>query len=112
MKMKCLYPSMVRGEVVKAGAILDLTDSELKLPVVKSAFVPVAPVDPTPAKATESGTATGESKGSPVVVAGLTRDQAIAKLQATGAKVKGNISNSDLIAIYNSTFANVGEIFR
>lgn len=105
MKMKCLFKSVLRGDIVKPGQILDLTDEECKMDVVKSFFVkadgevaekPAAV--PVPAAPASAG-----------VVAGLTRDQAIMKLSQAGVKVKGNISNAALAQIYNQTFANAAE---
>ena len=108
MKMKCLYKSVLRGDIVKAGAILDLTDEEMKLDVVKTYFVKVE--DATAADEKAAVASPSRAPSEKAVVAGLTREQAIMKLNEAGAKVKGNISNSNLIAIYNQTFANVAEV--
>jgi len=104
MKMKCLFKSIVRGDIVKPGQILDLTEEECKADVIKGFFVKV-----------EGGEAAEAAAPAPVtkqaygVVAGLTRDQAVMKLTQAGVKVKGNISNANLVALYEQTFANAAE---
>lgn len=100
MKMKCLFKSVLRGDVVKPGQILDLTKEECRMDVVKKSFVAV-----------ESAPA-GEksSAGAPVLVAGLTREQAMLKLQQNGVTVKGNLSNKSLVDLYNQTFSTISEV--
>ena len=105
MKMKCLFKSVLRGDIVKPGQVLDLTDAECEMDVVKAFFVKAdgavtekTVAVPAPAAPASAG-----------VVAGLTRDQAIMKLSQAGVKVKGNISNDKLVAIYEQTFANAAE---
>lgn len=100
MKMKCLFKSVLRGDVVKPGQILDLTKEECRMDVVKKSF-----------EAVESAPA-GEksSAGAPVIVAGLTREQAMLKLQQNGVLVKGNLSNKALVELYNQTFSNISEV--
>ena len=100
MKMKCLFKSVLRGDVVKPGQILDLTKEECRMDVVKKSF-----------EAVESAPA-GEksSAGAPVLVAGLTREQAMLKLQQNGVLVKGNLSNKALVELYNQTFSNISEV--
>ena len=112
MKMKCLFNSMLRGEVVKRGAILDLTTAEAELDVVKRFFVKVedaggeTPAPDTP-PAPERKPAAAKASGS--AVAGLTRDQAIMKLAQAGVRVKANITPDALENLYNQTFANIAE---
>ena len=100
MKMKCLFKSVLRGDVVKPGQILDLTKEECRMDVVKKSF-----------EAVESAPA-GEksSAGAPILVAGLTREQAMLKLQQNGVLVKGNLSNKALVELYNQTFSNISEV--
>lgn len=100
MKMKCLFKSVLRGDVVKPGQILDLTKEECRMDVVKKSF-----------EAVESAPA-GEksSAGAPVLVAGLTREQTIMKLQQNGVTVKGNLSNKSLVDLYNQTFSTISEV--
>jgi len=105
MKMKCLFKSVLRGDIVKPGTILDLTDAECKMDVVKAFFVK-ADGSAADEKSVAVPVAAPASAG---VVAGLTRDQAIMKLSQAGVKVKGNISNDKLVAIYEQTFANAAE---
>lgn len=106
MKMKCLFKSVLRGEIVKVGQVIDLNDAELKTDVVKKFFVKVD--DGTGADSVAAPVAVQPAK-STTVVAGLTRDQAILKLQQNGVSVKGNVSNKALIDLYNTTFANAAE---
>ena len=100
MKMKCLFKSVLRGDIVKPGQILDLTKEECRMDVVKKSFVAV-----------ESASA-GEksSAGAPILVAGLTREQAILKLQQSGVTVKGNLSNKSLVDLYNQAFSTISEV--
>lgn len=100
MKMKCLFKSVLRGDVVKPGQILDLTKEECRMDVVKKSF-----------EAVESAPAGEKSAaGAPVLVAGLTREQAMLKLQQNGVTVKGNLSNKALVELYNQTFSNISEV--
>ena len=100
MKMKCLFKSVLRGDVVKPGQILDLTKEECRMDVVKKSFVAV------------EGASAGEksSAGAPILVAGLTREQVMLKLQQNGVPVKGNLSNKALVELYNQTFSNLAEV--
>lgn len=100
MKMKCLFKSVLRGDIVKPGQILDLTKEECRMDVVKKFF-----------EAVESAPA-GEksSAGAPVLVAGLTREQTILKLQQIGVAVKGNLSNKSLVELYNQTFSAISGV--
>ena len=50
------------------------------------------------------------SAGAPILVAGLTREQTIMKLQQSGIVVKGNLSNKSLVDLYNQTFSTVSEV--
>lgn len=100
MKMKCLFKSVLRGDVVKPGQILDLTKEECRMDVVKKSFEAVesAPV------------AEKSAAGAPILVAGLTREQTIMKLQQSGVTVKGNLSNKSLVDLYNQTFSTISEV--
>lgn len=100
MKMKCLFKSVLRGDVVKPGQILDLTKEECRMDVVKKSFVAV-----------ESASA-GEksSAGAHILVAGLTREQVMLKLQQNGIPVKGNLSNKSLVDLYNQAFSTISEV--
>lgn len=104
MLMRCNFKSILRGDVVKPGQVLDLTPDECRLDVVKQAFTKVGN-----GKAGGKTPAADNDKKDAVVVAGLTREQAILKVQETGALVKGNISNKALIEFYNQIFANAAE---
>jgi len=105
MKMICLYRSILRGDIVKPGQVLDLSEDECKTDVVKRFFK--AAEDAAPAD--KAGAASAPKAASSGTIAGLTRDQAVAKLRQAGAKIKGNISNQDLAVLYNQTFANIAE---
>jgi hypothetical protein len=103
MQMKCLYRTILRGDVVKPGQVLDLTDAECKTDVVKKFFVKA-----DGSASGDSSPAAGQTKAG-TVVAGLTRDQVIMKLNQAGVGAKGNASNAALAELYNQTFANVAE---
>lgn len=111
MKMKCLYASMLRGDVVKPGQVVDIDDREAGMDVVKAFFVKVegdgggGSAVPPPA----SGKGATEAAAKPQGLAGLTRDQAIMKLAQAGVKVKGRTDDATLAEIYAQTFANVAE---
>lgn len=102
--MRCKFKSILRGDVVKPGQVLDLTKEECRMDVVKQAFTKVG-----------NGEAGGKSPAADnaekvtTLVAGLTREQAILKIQETGANVKGNVSNKALVELYNQIFANAAE---
>jgi len=105
MKMKCLYTSVVRGDIVRAGHVLDLTEDECKTDVVKRFFTAVG----EDAVAAPAAASLSQPARAAAAVAGLTRDQAIVKLRQAGARFRGNISNADLEVLYNQTFANLAE---
>ena len=98
MKYVCRYKSMLRGDVVKVGQTVDLTPEECKLDVVKAYFVPCG--DGASASADEPRTSAS------VVVAGLTRDQAIMKLQEAGQRVSSRISDERLAERYEDQFGH------
>lgn len=107
MKMRCMFRSVVRGDVVKVGQVLDLTEAECRMDVVKAYFVKAdGDAAPEAARASAKSSAGGASGG---VVAGLTRDQAVMKLAQAGVKVKGNATNASIAALYETTFANLAE---
>lgn len=108
MLMKCLFKTMVRGEVVKVGQVLDLTEAECAIPRIKEFFVKVG-AEAAPAAQAAGAATPAQATAVKAVVAGLTRDQAIMKLQQAGAAVKGNISTKALVELYNQTFANAAE---
>lgn len=100
MKMKCLFKSVLRGDVVKPGQILDLTKEECRMDVVKKSFIAV-----------ESAPAAEKSAArAPILVAGLTREQVMLKLEQNGCLVKGNLSNKALVELYNQTFSTISEV--
>ena len=68
--------------------------------VVKKSFVAV---ESAPA-------AEKSSAGAPILVAGLTREQVMLKLQQNGGLVKGNLSNKALVELYNKTFSTISEV--
>lgn len=98
MKMRCLYKSVLRGDIVKAGQVLDLTAAELQLDVVKRFFVAAEEAAP--------GAIPGAAPSSAgqIVVAGLTREEAILKLQDAGQRVGERISDKRLAERFEETF--------
>ena len=98
MKFVCKYKSIIRGDVVKVGQVVNLTDAEAEMGVVKAHFVPV------------DGSAGADSASAvhapaPVVVAGLTREQAIMKLAEAGQRVSSRISDERLRQRFEEAFA-------
>lgn len=106
MLMKCLFRSVLRGDVVKPGMVLDLTDDECRMDVVKRFF---ARVDGAEGAKSPSVAAIPKAAAKKPVVAGLTRDQAVMKLAQAGVKVTNNVSNAVLAEMYNTTFSNATE---
>lgn len=108
MLMKCLSRSVLRGDVVKPGRVLDLTADECRMDVVKRFFVKVDGAAAENAAATVPS-AGKRPDGAAGLVAGLTREQVVMKLAQAGVKVKGNATNASLVALYEQTFANIAE---
>lgn len=107
MKMKCLYKSIFRGDVVKAGTVLDVTDAEAKQDVVKRFFVKVA--DEVGGGKTASASVSTRARGNAGTIAGLTREQVIMKLAQAGVTASAATDRKALEELYNQTFANVAE---
>lgn len=105
MLMQCTRNVVYRGDAVRAGMVLDIADAEVNTTIVQSHFRCVAPASNPPASQEQE-----DKKPSRSLVAGLTREQAIMKLQQAGVKVKGNVSNAELVNVYNTTFANISEV--
>lgn len=103
-KMRCLYKSMLRGDIVKVGQVLDLTDEECSMGVVKRFFVKVED-SAAGSKDPAAGSVPAESGAKDIVVAGLTRDEAILKLQQAGQRVAFNISDKRLAERFNECFS-------
>lgn len=99
MKMRCIYRTMLRGDIVKVGQVLDLTEAECNLGRVKQFFVPV---DATTPEVNASGVAVNPKQ---TVVAGLTREEAIIKLQQAGQRVNDRISDKRLAERFEETFS-------
>lgn len=104
MKMECRTNSIFRGDVVRRGALVDMTPEEAASDFAKANFSAVEDEGPAQPPAPSPYSDMRQS-----AVAGLTREQAIAKLRASGASVRGNISNAALKELYNNTFATVTE---
>lgn len=122
MKMKCLYRTILRGDVVKVGEVLDLTAAECEMDVVKQFFVKVADAGEggtaapaqvsTPSKAgatSATTTASAATSARAGLIAGLTREQALMKLTQAGVSVRRAMPMKALEELYNQTFANVAE---
>jgi hypothetical protein len=82
MKMVCTFKCQFRGDTVKVGEIRDLTAEEAKSHLAAS-FAKIGDDEP-------------KADAAEVVVAGLTRDQAIAKLNELKVKIPSKISNEKL----------------
>lgn len=98
MKMRCTYRSVLRGDIVKVGQVLNLTEAECELDVVKRFFVPVDATTP-------GANASGVTSSKQIIVAGLTREEAIMKLQQAGQRVSERISDAKLAERYEDVFA-------
>ena len=109
MLMKCLFRSVLRGDVVKPGRVLDLTTDECGMDVVKRFFARVdeAAAENAAADVPNAGKRLPDRAAG--IVAGLTREQVVMKLAQAGVKVKGNVANASLVALYEQTFANIAE---
>lgn len=107
MKMKCVIASYLHGDVVKVGKTVEIDDAEAATSRIRRSFVAVEGEASASARAAAAGPA--PAKSGPAVVAGLTRDQAVAKLRQAGARFSGNITNEKLVALYETTFANAAE---
>ncbi len=107
MRMKCVIASYLHGDVVKVGQTVEIDDAEAGTSRIKRSFVAVDGEASASARAAAAGPA--PSRPGHAVVAGLTRDQAVAKLRQAGARFSGNITNEKLVALYETTFANVAE---
>lgn len=109
MKMKCLYRSIVRGDLVKPGQTLDLTEEECGTDMIRAHFVAVEEAagagkgKPSPAAGASAPSPTGAAKV--VVVAGLTRAEAMLRLQRAGHKIPANISDARLAERFGEAFS-------
>lgn len=116
MKMKCLYKSIFRGDVVKAGAVLDVTDAEAKQDVVKRFFVKVADeveggkTAPASVSTAASAAHPARVRGKAGTIAGLTREQVVMKLAQAGVTVNAAADLKAIEELYNQTFSNVAEV--
>ncbi len=90
MKMLCRQRTVLRGDVVRAGQVVDLSPAEAALPAVAAHFSPAA------------------GEGAPAaerpVVAGLTRRQAIARIRDAGGRVPSGVSDARLAERFMEAF--------
>lgn len=111
--MKCLIRTILRGDLVKPGEIIDLTDEECSRDIVRANFAAVDSSTPSAPKGAEDTLSPQSTRGNAkTLVAGLTREQAIMKLRQAGVACKGNATNADIATLYNTTFANIAEATR
>lgn len=97
MKMLCRQRTVLRGDVVRAGQVVDLSPAEAALPAVAAHFSPAGGADgATPAQGR-------------AVVAGLTRRQAIARIRDAGGSVPSNDSDARLAERFMEAFSTAGE---
>ena len=114
MKMKCTYRCIANGDLVKPGTIIDVPKELVKTAPYSSSFEALekATDSSSSRKGEESSDLPEGASGNvsdPIVVAGLTRDQAIAKLRAAKVNVPSNISNPKLVERYEETFSGKPE---
>ena len=92
-RMKCVSRCQFKGDIVRVGDIVDMDDETLKdEPLAKSAFVKADP----PAEKSAGG-------APKIIVAGLTREQTILKLQSMKVSVPKNATDDDLAKIFNAS---------
>lgn len=105
MKMECRYRCMVAGDLVKPGKVLEVSEADAAKEPFRSSFVALPSAPAVPAAGAVSGTGAAKT----LLVAGLTREEAIQKLRAAKVSVPSNISDARLVERYDETFAAVGQ---
>ena len=126
MKMKCVFRCIVNGDLVKPGQVIDVAEVKTKTEPFLHSFVPIVKPDLSAGKPAEGQGSQEPPDGSAnqdqgdgqenqhhentthdeqKLVAGLTREQAIAKLRAAKVNVPGNISDNKLIERFEETFS-------
>lgn len=111
MKVVCVSSCIFRGDTVRKGAVLEVSEEEMKEYPAKSSFAP-AMADG------EGGASPSGNDGKPDgmhgardgggLVAGLTREQAVMKLFQAGVVVPEKISTSKLRERFEETFGAGG----
>ena len=96
MKMVCVCNCVFRGDTVRKGAVVEMSGEEAKGFPAASSFVPFGGGDAEGPSAPPSGGA--------VLVAGLTREQAVLKLYQAGVSVPEKISAAKLRERFEETF--------
>lgn len=96
MKMVCTSACVFRGDVVRKGAVLEVTEAEMEEYPARTSFAP--------AMDGGEGRAAPPSRGDGGLVAGLTREQAVMKLYQAGVNVPERISMAKLRERFEETF--------
>lgn len=89
---KCIHKCLFRGVSVRKDSVLEITDSESDMAVVKSSFVPV---DAAPEKVEKPGAGNE-----------LTREQYMQKLDELGVRYKVRGSRDELKSLYEQAVDN------
>ena len=117
MKMKCVFRCIVNGDLVKPGQVIDVAEAKTTTEPFLHSFVPIVKPDLSAGKPAEGQGSqnppdgfTNQGQGDTQhaehnLVAGLTREQAIAKLRAAKVNVPGNISDKKLIERFEEAFS-------
>lgn len=109
MKMICTYRCIVNGDIVKPGTILDVSKDLAEKQPFASSFKALETSSALPTSVGSGGGsdlpsgATG-NVSDPLIVAGLTREQALAKLRQAGCHIPNNISTAKLVERYEEAF--------
>jgi hypothetical protein len=85
MTMRCISRCQWKGDIVHVGEVVDMDKNDLAAPIAKSAFVP-------------AGREAAARGG--VLVAGLTREQTILKLQEANVMFDLGADDETLAGIY------------
>ncbi len=109
MKMICTYRCIVNGDLVKPGTIIDVPKDTAEKPPFASSFEALETSSALPTSVGQGGVsdlpsgATG-NVSDPIIVAGLTREQALAKLRQAGYHIPSKISTAKLVERYEEAF--------
>lgn len=92
IKMRCISRCQFKGDIVRIGDIVDMDEKTLaNEPLAKSAFVKADP------------SAEDSAGGAPkIIVAGLTREQAVLKLKSMKVTVPPDATDDDIAKIFNA----------
>lgn len=96
MKMVCISSCIFRGDTVRKGAVLEVSEEEMKEYPARTSFAP--------AMGGGAESSAPSARTEPQLVAGLTREQAVMKLYQAGVSVPERISIAKLRERFEETF--------